>query len=347
MVTQRMQAMSMCSDSNSSWVCIGLYKPRIRGRCSGEELAARILSVSLSFNSTAGVPVKTAILKSFTSNHVAVFSIWEKGHILDEPYEHQKALPRKLLNNVRARVLRRSQSRSAYSRVPPLLHAAEFQNALSGVAHLVDLSWYEVQCWDCRDKTLLSQSSVPTCVNASKGQPVSSLMAPLSSTPSSTTSGSLLCWDSPEKKPSPLASSLSLPSLGLDGDEKLSPSTWQCLSPASSPTSRSRPSLLHVCVGDVVHLRRIISSKSCLKDVLSYSCLAILKAYFPHTEGLHTYSFYRSLDGSRMAAMGVWQSLDTATNFLHAPDGAREERFWSSLGAVTRLGIFEVVALVN
>lgn len=94
-----------------------------------------------------------------------------------------------------------------------------------------------------------------------------------------------------------------------------------------------------------MHLRGIVCSEADLQDVVSYSCLAILKAYFQKTDGLLSYSFYKSLDGSSMAGLGVWENFDAASAFLNAPDGAPEEHYWRSLGAKTRLGIYEVVSI--
>lgn len=307
----------------------------------------RISSICLSFNNSAGIAIKTVVLKSRTSNHVAVFSVWEKGSILDEPYKRPKVLSRKLLDSFHAAVLRRPARRSSYSLVPPLLHVDAFEKALSAAARLVDVSWYEVSCWDCKERTPLSPFSLPTQVYG-KAQQLSSLVAPLSSTLSPTLSHSLSCWDSTTRMPSPLVSTLSLPPLAYEDDEQLSLSSRQSSSRASSSSlSPSLASSRHLSVGDIVHLKCIASGKPCLEDVLSYSCLAILKAYFPHTDGLLSYAFYRSLNGSRMAAMGVWESFDAASTFLHAPNGAHEERYWRSLGAKTRFGIYEVVALVT
>ncbi|KAH7298820.1 hypothetical protein KP509_25G060100 [Ceratopteris richardii] len=102
-------------------------------------------------------------------------------------------------------------------------------------------------------------------------------------------------------------------------------------------------------VGDTVHIRCVESgrSKTPLQDMLSYSCLAILRAYFPKTEGLRSYTFYRSLNGTKVAGLGVWQDAITASSFLNAPDGACEESFWRSMGATTRFEIYEVATLVE
>ncbi|MCO5550922.1 hypothetical protein L7F22_004416 [Adiantum nelumboides] len=113
-----------------------------------------------------------------------------------------------------------------------------------------------------------------------------------------------------------------------------------------SHSSASTPSV-RLSLGDTVHLRCITGSHQAhLQDALQYSCLAILKAYFQQTEGLLSYTFYRSLDGSRMAGLGVWRGADAASTFLNAPDGACEERYWRSMGTKARFEIYDVAALI-
>ncbi|XP_059073862.1 uncharacterized protein LOC131074342 [Cryptomeria japonica] len=51
-------------------------------------------------------------------------------------------------------------------------------------------------------------------------------------------------------------------------------------------------------VGDIVSMRRIYCSWK-RQEVLSYSCLAILRSYFNCYKGMISLSFYDSLDGSR------------------------------------------------
>ena len=53
-----------------------------------------------------------------------------------------------------------------------------------------------------------------------------------------------------------------------------------------------------ISLGDIVSLRRIYMPSWKIQEVLSYSCLAILKSYFAQLRGLLSYSFYDSLDGA-------------------------------------------------
>lgn len=85
-------------------------------------------------------------------------------------------------------------------------------------------------------------------------------------------------------------------------------------------------------VGDVVSVRRIYSGGK-NQDKLSYCCLALLKSYFTKTEGLHSYTFYDSMDGTRIIGLGKWESADKAYTALGKPNGCSAEAFWKSLGA--------------
>jgi len=82
-------------------------------------------------------------------------------------------------------------------------------------------------------------------------------------------------------------------------------------------------------VGDVVSVRRIYSEGK-TQDKLSYCCLAILKAYFTKTQGLHSYRYYTSLDGKSIIGLGSWDSEDLASNKEHR---CTAETFLKSLGA--------------
>jgi hypothetical protein len=82
-------------------------------------------------------------------------------------------------------------------------------------------------------------------------------------------------------------------------------------------------------VGDVVSVRRIYSEGK-NQEKLAYCCLAVLKAYITTREGLHSYSFYNSLDGKSIIGLGRWESADSAYNEVHC---CTAEAFWKSLGA--------------
>lgn len=129
-----------------------------------------------------------------------------------------------------------------------------YGKAVSSIAQTVDVSWYEISCWDCKD-------SIP------------------------------------------------YPKLSL---------------------------------GDIVHLRGIVGGDDD-HYLLPYSCLAVLKAYFDKAEGLLSCTFYKSLAEMKMIGLGIWQSIDAAYEFFGSPDGAPGERYWRSLGAKARFGIYQVV----
>ncbi|XP_057866992.2 uncharacterized protein LOC131074389 [Cryptomeria japonica] len=85
-------------------------------------------------------------------------------------------------------------------------------------------------------------------------------------------------------------------------------------------------------LGDVVSLRRIrFSSKR--QDMVSYSCVAILKAYFNRLKGVYSYSFYDSLDGKRIIGLAVWDSIQSALAMLKYPDNNPALPFWKGAGA--------------
>lgn len=85
-------------------------------------------------------------------------------------------------------------------------------------------------------------------------------------------------------------------------------------------------------VGDVVGVRRIYSGGK-NHDKLSYCCLALLKSYFTKSNGLHSYTFYDSVDGKRIIGLGKWESVDAACSALSKANGCSAEAFWKSLGA--------------
>eukprot|EP00253_Pinus_taeda_P000821 PITA_00821 len=93
----------------------------------------------------------------------------------------------------------------------------------------------------------------------------------------------------------------------------------------NSPVGKKR-------IGDVVGVRRIYSRRK-NQDKLAYSCLALLKSYFTKMEGLHSYTFYNSLDGTCIIGLGLWESVDAAYIAMNKPNGFPSEPFWKSLGA--------------
>eukprot|EP00253_Pinus_taeda_P033988 PITA_33988 len=92
----------------------------------------------------------------------------------------------------------------------------------------------------------------------------------------------------------------------------------------NSPAGKKR-------IGDVVGVRRIYS-EGLNQDKLAYSCLAILKSYFTKWEGLHSYTFYNSLDGKCIIGLGLWESVDAVHIAMNNPNGFPWEPLWKSLG---------------
>ncbi|GLJ14459.1 hypothetical protein SUGI_0233780 [Cryptomeria japonica] len=85
-------------------------------------------------------------------------------------------------------------------------------------------------------------------------------------------------------------------------------------------------------LGDIVSVRRIhCGSKR--QDMLSYSCLAILKAYFNRLNGVYSYSFYDSLDGKRIIGLGVWNNIQSALAMVKYPETNPALPYWKEGGA--------------
>ncbi|XP_057866993.2 uncharacterized protein LOC131074390 [Cryptomeria japonica] len=85
-------------------------------------------------------------------------------------------------------------------------------------------------------------------------------------------------------------------------------------------------------LGDIVSVRRIqCSSKR--QDMLSYSCLAILKSYFNRLNGVNSYSFYDSLDGKRIIGLGVWDNIQSALSMVKYPENNPALPYWKEAGA--------------
>eukprot|EP01018_Ginkgo_biloba_P029871 Gb_06987 [translate_table: standard] len=85
-------------------------------------------------------------------------------------------------------------------------------------------------------------------------------------------------------------------------------------------------------VGNIVNVRRIYSSRR-KQDMLAYSCLAIMKAYFKDMKGICSYSFYKSIDGKRIIGLGIWDSIESASALLEKSTGSPGEAYWKGLGA--------------
>ncbi|KAH7292621.1 hypothetical protein KP509_29G078000 [Ceratopteris richardii] len=223
---------------------------------------------------------------------------------------------KKLLGDIHNRFSRDSV-RNAHT--IPFSIMGNFEKEFAKISDVIHLSWYESLCRDNKDMEFESPSA-PHIISSSP--PSQSVLRDdldnLSSAPSSvdaSTSPHFSCWSQP-----------------------CSPSAH------SSDTE----ALLNLSPGDIVHLRSVVDNSRKAKDVLAYSCLALLRAYFPQTKGLRSYAFYRSLNGSRLAGVGVWRDIDAASTFLHVADhgGTCAEKFWRSIGSRPTFDIYEVATLV-
>ncbi|KAH9314414.1 hypothetical protein KI387_023041 [Taxus chinensis] len=99
--------------------------------------------------------------------------------------------------------------------------------------------------------------------------------------------------------------------------------------PSSQQTSRGIP-FAQLSLGDIVSIRRIYCSGK-RQDVLSYSCLAILRSYFDHLEGIISCSFYDSLDGKQIIGLGVWDGIESASVLVKHPDKSPGLTYWKDM----------------
>ena len=81
-----------------------------------------------------------------------------------------------------------------------------------------------------------------------------------------------------------------------------------------------------------MNLCRIHSTRK-KQEVLAYSCLAILKAYFKQLKGIRSYAFYTSLDGKLIMGLGIWDNVESASALLKESNGSPAEPYWYGLGA--------------
>eukprot|EP01018_Ginkgo_biloba_P014915 Gb_35782 [translate_table: standard] len=101
----------------------------------------------------------------------------------------------------------------------------------------------------------------------------------------------------------------------------------------TSQEKRQGVPFAELSLGDTVSVRRIIYSSWKKQDMLSYCCLALLKAYFCRLKGIVSASFYSSLDGKRIIGLGVWESVESAYAVRDHPNLTPAETFWKALGA--------------
>lgn len=108
---------------------------------------------------------------------------------------------------------------------------------------------------------------------------------------------------------------------------------------------KEHESIAELSKGDAVHFRWIQTNPQ-RQGTLTYSCFAILKAFLHKVEGLRSCTFYTSLDGTKIAGLGVWENAQAAYGFI-SPPGSPAEPYWKSLGAKLRCGICEVVYVTS
>eukprot|EP00253_Pinus_taeda_P024349 PITA_24349 len=117
---------------------------------------------------------------------------------------------------------------------------------------------------------------------------------------------------------------------GMDCAVKIVDSGW--FRQSSQELSRGVP-CAQLSLGDIVSLRRMYISSWNKQDLLSYCCLAVLKSYYSGLKGILSYSFYDSMDGTKIIGLGVWDSVETASFLEKNPDSNPALPFWKDLGA--------------
>ncbi|KAH9314412.1 hypothetical protein KI387_023039, partial [Taxus chinensis] len=85
-------------------------------------------------------------------------------------------------------------------------------------------------------------------------------------------------------------------------------------------------------LGDIVSIRRMHCSWK-NQDLLSYSCLAILRSYPDCFKGIISYSIYDSLDGKQIFVLGVWDSIESASAPVKHPHTSPALPYWKEVGA--------------
>lgn len=88
----------------------------------------------------------------------------------------------------------------------------------------------------------------------------------------------------------------------------------------------------HLSVGDIVGVRRIYTDLN-TQEVIAYSCVAVLKAYFGQMEGLVSAAFHKSKDGKLVLGLYIWDGVHNASAPLDSQRGCPGEAYWKDLGA--------------
>lgn len=91
-------------------------------------------------------------------------------------------------------------------------------------------------------------------------------------------------------------------------------------------------SVARLSVGDIVSVRRIYTDNK-TQELLAYSCLAVLKAYFAQIKGLLSSAFYKSEDGMLIVGLSTWDNAGSASALLESCGGSPGEAYWRDLNA--------------
>jgi hypothetical protein len=91
-------------------------------------------------------------------------------------------------------------------------------------------------------------------------------------------------------------------------------------------------SVAPLSVGDIVSVRRIYTDNK-TQELLAYSCLAVLKAYFAQIKGLLSSAFYKSEDGMLIVGLSTWDNAGSASALLESCGGSPGEAYWRDLNA--------------
>ncbi|XP_057866938.1 uncharacterized protein LOC131074360 [Cryptomeria japonica] len=99
----------------------------------------------------------------------------------------------------------------------------------------------------------------------------------------------------------------------------------------SQQTVKGAP-FAELLLGDIVSIRRIYCSWK-IQDILSYSCLAILRSYFNSFKGMISASFFDSLDGKQIIGFEVWDKVESALAVEKNPQRNPALAYWKDVGA--------------
>ncbi|GLJ14471.1 hypothetical protein SUGI_0234010 [Cryptomeria japonica] len=117
---------------------------------------------------------------------------------------------------------------------------------------------------------------------------------------------------------------------GLNCPVRILESGW--FQQTSQQTRKDLP-FAQISLGDIVSIRSMKCTSWEKQDTLSYSCLAILRAYFDRFRGLISCSFYDSMNGKQIIGIVVWDSIESALFVAKHPESNPALPYWEQLGA--------------